>query len=64
LQLLRQYHVSLVYVGALEREAYGGAKAGTPGGLGPAKFDAMVGTSLDLLYDQDGVKIYRVRGGA
>jgi YYY domain-containing protein len=64
LQLLRQYHVSLIYVGALEREAYGGAKAGAPAALGLAKFDAMVGTSLDLLYNQDGVKIYRVRGGA
>ena len=64
LQLLRQYHVSLIYVGALERDAYGGTKAGAPAGLSLVKFDTMVGTSLDLLYDQDGVKIYRLRGGA
>ncbi|MGI8916142.1 MAG: DUF2298 domain-containing protein, partial [Chloroflexota bacterium] len=64
LQLLRQYHVALIYVGPLEREAYGAARSGAQAGLGLAKFATMVGTSLDRLYDADGVQIYRVRGEA
>lgn len=64
LQLLRQYHVALIYIGPLERETYGAAKSGAQTGLGLAKFATMVGTSLDRLYDADGVQIYRVRGGA
>jgi uncharacterized membrane protein len=62
LQLLRQYHVGLIYVGQLERDTYGAATAGAPAGAGLAKFDAMVGTSLDRIYDNDGVEIFRVRG--
>lgn len=59
LQLLHQYHVSLIYVGPLEQKTYGAAVTGSDAGL--AKFDAMVGTTLDLLYSADGVKIYQVR---
>lgn len=61
LQLLRQYHVSLIYVGPLERATY--AAQGQPG-AGLAKFNTMVGTSLNLLYDANGVQIYRVRSVA
>jgi uncharacterized membrane protein len=60
LALLRQYHVQLIYVGPLERATYGAAATAVTPGL--SKFDQMVGTSLDRIYDQDGVKIYRVRG--
>jgi uncharacterized membrane protein len=61
LQLLRQYHVALIYVGPLERQTYATAPAGGQAAPGLAKFDAMVGTSLDVIYDQNGVKIFRVR---
>jgi YYY domain-containing protein len=54
LQLLNKYDVTYVYVGDLERAFYPEE--------GLRKFDAMVGTDLDVVYDQDGVKIYRVRG--
>jgi len=62
--LLRQYYVGLIYLGPLERETYGAPQAGAQAGLGLAKFPAMVGVSLDLLYNQNGVAIYRVRSGA
>ncbi len=52
--LLQKYNVAYIYVGDLERAYY------PPGGL--AKFDRMAGTDLDVVYDADGVKIYRVRG--
>ncbi|MHB1415370.1 MAG: DUF2298 domain-containing protein, partial [Chloroflexota bacterium] len=52
LAVLREYGVSYVYVGALETAYY------PPAGL--AKFDAMVGHELDLVYNAQGVKIYRV----
>jgi YYY domain-containing protein len=64
LKLLRQYYVGLIYLGPLERETYGAPQAGAQAGLGLAKFPAMVGVSLDLLYNQNGVAIYRVRSGA
>ncbi|HEY3083461.1 MAG TPA: DUF2298 domain-containing protein [Chloroflexota bacterium] len=54
LQLLNKYDVTYVYVGDLERAFYPEE--------GLRKFDQMVGSDLDLVYDQDGVKIYRVRG--
>ena len=46
--------MTYVYVGDLERAFY------PEDGL--RKFDLMVGSDLDVVYDQDGVKIYRVRG--
>jgi tetratricopeptide (TPR) repeat protein len=52
LQLLSKYHVGYVYVGQIERAAYGEA--------GAAKFDQMAGSYLDPVYDADGVKIYKV----
>jgi len=52
--LLRKYNVAYIYMGDLERAYY------PPGGL--AKFDRMAGADLDIVYDADGVKIYRVRG--
>ncbi|HEY8744373.1 MAG TPA: DUF2298 domain-containing protein, partial [Chloroflexota bacterium] len=64
LQLLRQYHVGLIYLGPLERETYGAPQAGAQAGLGLAKFAAMAGMSLDVLYDRQGVTIYRVRSAA
>jgi YYY domain-containing protein len=56
LPLLRKYHVEYVYVGPLERAYYSEA--------GLRKFDDLLNVALDLVYDQDGVKIYRVREGA
>ncbi len=52
LQLLSKYRVGYVYVGEIERAAYGEA--------GTAKFDQMAGTYLDLVYNSDGVKIFKV----
>ena len=54
LDLLRQYGVQYIYVGALERAYY------PPSGLD--KFDRMVGSDLELVYDRDGVKIYHLLG--
>jgi len=54
LQLLRRYGVSYVYVGELEKAYY------DAGGL--AKFDDMIGTHLDVVYSNESVKIYQVRG--
>ena len=56
LDLLDRYDVRYIYVGDLERLYYPGA--------GLAKFDRMVGQQLDLVYDRDGVRIYRVREGS
>jgi uncharacterized membrane protein len=53
-ELLNRYDVTYVYVGDLERAFYPEE--------GLRKFDDMVGRELDLVYDRDGVKIYRVRG--
>jgi YYY domain-containing protein len=52
LQLLSKYRVGYVYVGQIERAAYGDA--------GMAKFDQMAGSYLNVVYDQDGVKIFEV----
>lgn len=53
LSLLRKYDVGLIYIGDLERAYY------PPTGL--AKFDAMVGRDLSVVYQADGVTIYEVR---
>ncbi|HEX9374513.1 MAG TPA: DUF2298 domain-containing protein, partial [Roseiflexaceae bacterium] len=55
LRLLSKYHVGYVYVGPIERAAYGEA--------GMLKFDQMNGTYLRLAYQNDGVKIYAVDDG-
>src|SRR5579884_344416 len=55
LELLYYYHVRYIYVGELEREAY--AQQST---AGLDKFDAMVGSSLRLVYRSNGVTIYEV----
>jgi YYY domain-containing protein len=55
LQLIRELHVSYIYVGQLEQAVY------DPAGL--AKFDRMQEEGyLDLVYENEKVKIYRVRG--
>ncbi len=51
LQLLSKYRVGYVYVGQIERAAYGEP--------GVAKFEQMVGSYLNPVYDSDGVKIYQ-----
>lgn len=51
LRLLERYRVSYVFVGENERRAYSGP--------GLEKFNGL----LDLVYDQQGVRIYRTRGG-
>src|SRR6266508_4163043 len=52
LQLLSKYHVGYVYVGPIERAAYGEP--------GTAKFDQLDGSYLTLLYKNEAVKIYQV----
>jgi len=54
LELLDRYHVSYIYVGQLERIEYSAE--------GLAKFEAMRGKYLDLVYENPKVKVYRVRG--
>ncbi len=55
LQLIRELHVSYIYVGQLERTVY------DPAGL--AKFERMREDGhLDLVYENERVKIYQVRG--
>ena len=56
LALLKKYHVEYIYVGPLERAYYSDA--------GLRKFDDLLNVALDLVYDQNGVRIYRVRDGA
>lgn len=51
-RLLGKYRVGYVYVGPFERAVYPSPAL--------AKFDDMVGKDLDLIYDQDVVRIYRV----
>ena len=56
LDLLRRYDVSYIIVGQLERQYYRAD--------GLAKFDRMVQQGLlDLVYENPGVKIYRVKRG-
>ena len=54
LRIIARYDVALIYVGEVERAYYDAA--------GLAKFDAMVGSSLELVYDQWPVRIYQVMG--
>ncbi len=51
--LLAQYHVTYVYVGPLEEQTYGGANA-----PGLTKFSQF----MNVVYQQDGVTIYQVKG--
>jgi uncharacterized membrane protein len=53
LGLLQKYRVKYIYVGDVERAYYPGQ--------GLAKFDAMVDRYLELVYDQQRVKIYKVK---
>jgi uncharacterized membrane protein len=53
--LLHEYHVRYIYVGALERQIY--TQQSTSG---LDKFDAMVGSSLRVIYRYGGVTIYEV----
>ncbi|MSQ33883.1 MAG: hypothetical protein EXR60_05655, partial [Dehalococcoidia bacterium] len=53
LALLRQYQVRYVYVGQLERNYYAAP--------GLAKFEAMAGPALEVVYRNPQVTIYRVR---
>jgi YYY domain-containing protein len=53
LQILAKYHVDYVYLGPIERLLYGTA--------GAAKWEQMQGQSLDLVFRNDGVQIYRVK---
>ncbi|HEY3107592.1 MAG TPA: DUF2298 domain-containing protein, partial [Chloroflexota bacterium] len=55
LEVISRYDVRYIYVGELERAYYPEA--------GLRKFDQMVGRDLELVYDQEGVRIYRVLGG-
>ena len=55
LQLIRELHVSYIYVGQLEQTVYDSA--------GLAKFDQMQEEGhLDLVYENERTRIYRVRG--
>ncbi len=54
--LLQRYHVRYIYVGSLERETYA-----QNGGAGLAKFDRMVGSTLQVVYKSEGVSIYEVQ---
>lgn len=53
MQLLAKYGVQYIYVGPIERAAYAPA--------GVAKFAQMQGGQLDLVYQNEGVQIYRVK---
>ncbi len=52
LRLLSQYRVNYIYVGEIEHAYYRAE--------GVQKFADMVGTSLDVVYQNDGVRIYKV----
>ena len=54
LNILKEHNVSYIYVGQLESNYYPAA--------GLDKFDQMSQNALELVYDSNGVKIYRVRG--
>ncbi|HLL78285.1 MAG TPA: hypothetical protein VKT25_02225, partial [Ktedonobacteraceae bacterium] len=53
--LLHVYHVRYIYVGELERQTYAQQSS-----AGLDKFDAMVGSSLRIIYRSDGVTLYEV----
>ena len=50
--VLERYDVGLIYVGALERAYYPG--------VGLAKFDDLIGRGLEVIYENEAVRIYRV----
>jgi tetratricopeptide (TPR) repeat protein len=52
LPLLGKYHIGYVYIGPFERAAYSME--------GIAKFEALVGSALNLVYDNGEVQIYQV----
>lgn len=54
LRILATYGVNYIYVGAVEHALYNAA--------GLQKFEQMVGTYLDKVYDLAGVAIYQVKG--
>ncbi len=54
-ELMSKYRIEYVYVGPLERRLYG-----DDGGFGLEKFPYL----MDIVYDRDGVTIYRLRGPA
>jgi YYY domain-containing protein len=65
LNLIHKYDVQYVYLGQLERATCGdfGGKAGDPlPAAAVSKFDAMVGTSLQVVYRNPDVTIYKVIG--
>jgi uncharacterized membrane protein len=65
LSLIHKYDVQYVYLGQLERATCGdfGGKAGDPlPAAAISKFDAMVGTSLQVVYRNPDVTIYKVIG--
>ncbi len=53
-ELLEKYRVSYIYFGEQERLYYPSADM--------TKFDRMVGHGLELVYENPGVRIYRVKG--
>ncbi len=65
MSLIHKYGVQYVYLGQLERATCGGF-GGTPGDPLPAaaisKFDSMVGTTLQVVYRNPDVTIYKVIG--
>jgi YYY domain-containing protein len=63
MSLIHKYGVQYVYLGQLERAACGdfGGKAGDPLPTAAiSKFDALVGTSLQVVYKNPSVTIYKV----
>ncbi len=52
LEVLDRYAVDLIYVGELERAYYPAT--------GLAKFDDLVGRGLEIIYENEAVRIYRV----
>jgi YYY domain-containing protein len=54
LRIIARHDIALIYVGEVERAYYDAA--------GLAKFDAMVGSALELVYDEGPVRIYQVLG--
>ncbi|CAA9543783.1 MAG: hypothetical protein AVDCRST_MAG33-265 [uncultured Thermomicrobiales bacterium] len=60
LAILREYDVEYVVVGALERDLTDGPGRPVVDPAGLATFDAMVGTSLEVAFQQGGTTVYRV----
>ena len=65
MSLIHKYDVHYVYLGQLERATCGdfGGKAGDPlPKAAISKFDAMVGSTLQVVYQNPDVTIYKVIG--